>query len=180
MEALRSFGAALPEPARDVKLNLVAVLQDSSLPERTRWGVALASAIATRNPALREAVLHDGAEHLDEAVRDDAQAAAALMAMNNVFYRFRHVVGNPVYQQIPAKLRMNRLAAPKTSKPEFELLCLAVSAINNCEMCIRSHEQAVLGGGMTPQHVHDAVRIAATLYAAAVASESVPADAAGF
>lgn len=181
MEALRSLGAAFPEAARDVKLNLQAVLQDSSLPERLRWGVALASAYAARSPALREAVLEDGGAALDEAMRDDAQAAAVLMAMNNVFYRFRHLSGNPVYQTMPPRLRMNRLASPRTSKPEFELLSLAVSAINNCETCVRAHERVVLEGGITPAQVQDAVRIAATFQAAAVALEVAAApDAAGF
>ena len=180
MEALRNFGSGFPEAARDIKLNLQAVMQDTSLTERQRWGVALATAIAARNPALREAVLQDGAEHLDEAVREDAQAAAVLMAMNNIFYRFRHIVGNPAYQTMPARLRMNRIAAPKTSKIDFELFCLAVSAVNNCEMCVRTHEKTVLGGGMTVLQVQDAIRIAATIYAAAVAVESVPADATGF
>ena len=180
MDALRGIGASLPEAARDIKLNLQSVLTDTALSERQRWGVALACAIAARNPALREAVLHDGAEHLDEAVREDAQAAAALMAMNNVFYRFRHIVGNPAYAQLPPRLRMNRIASPKTSKVDFELFCLAVSAVNNCEMCVRTHEKVVLAGGLTVGQVQDAVRIAAVLYAAAVGIESVPADTAGF
>jgi AhpD family alkylhydroperoxidase len=46
-----------------------------------------------------------------------------------------------------------------------------VSAINGCEKCIRAHEKAVIDGGLTPDHVNDAVRIAATMQAAAVALE---------
>jgi lipoyl-dependent peroxiredoxin subunit D len=180
MDALKSLGASFPEAARDIKLNLQAVLQESVLDPRLRWAVALACAFATRNATLREAVRQDGEAHLDEAAADDARAAAVLMAMNNVYYRFRHVVGNPAYQTLPARLRMTRIAAPKTSKLEFELLCLAVSAINNCEACVRAHEAAVLGHGMTVQHVQDAVRIAAVIAAAAVALESVEADANGF
>ena len=102
---------------------------------------------------------------------EDALAAAALMAMNNVYYRFRHLVGKPSYAQKPARLRMNRMAQPATNKADFELFCLAVSAINGCETCIRAHEQVVLEGGLTEEQVHDAVRIAATVHAAAVALE---------
>src|ERR1700733_5944937 len=92
LEALRE---RLPEPARDLKLNLQAVLEPSSgaiLSEAQRWGVAVACAIAARQPALRDAVLAEAATHASRAVLEDAQAAAALMAMNNVFYRFRHVM----------------------------------------------------------------------------------------
>jgi alkyl hydroperoxide reductase subunit D len=66
---------------------------------------------------------------------------------------------------------MSRIVQPKTDKVTFELVCLAVSAINGCEVCIKSHERAVLEGGLTEEHVHDAVRLAATICAASLASE---------
>jgi alkyl hydroperoxide reductase subunit D len=93
------------------------------------------------------------------------------MAMNNVYYRFRHMVGKPAYSQKPARLRMQRIAQPLTSKVDFELFCLAVSAVNGCEACVKSHEQVVIEGGLGEEHVHDAVRIAAVVNAAAVALE---------
>jgi alkyl hydroperoxide reductase subunit D len=180
MEALKSLAESFPDAAKDIRLNLSAVLAESSLSPRQRFGVAYACALASRSPALREALVHDGGANLDEAVVDDAQAAASLMAMNNVFYRFRHIVGKPSYEAIPARLRMNRISQPKTSKAEFELMCLAVSAIHNCERCVQSHERAVIEAGMSEQQVHDAVRIAATIHAAAATLEVGTADAAGF
>jgi alkyl hydroperoxide reductase subunit D len=98
------------------------------------------------------------------------------MAMNNVYYRFRHMIGKPSYGTMPARLRMNRLAQPVTSKVDFELFSLAVSAINGCEMCLQAHERAVLEGGLDETHVHDAVRIAATIQASAVALETSALD----
>ena len=162
----------LPEPAKDIKLNLAAVMQPGALTPEQRWGVALTAVITARNPALRDALFADAAAAgVEPALLDDAQAAAALMAMNNVYYRFRHVMGKPAYSEKPARLRMNRLAKPATNKVDFELFSLAASAINGCEMCMRSHEEAVLKGGLTEDHVHDAVRIAATIHAAAVSLE---------
>ncbi|HET8797028.1 MAG TPA: carboxymuconolactone decarboxylase family protein [Thermoanaerobaculia bacterium] len=169
--SLEELRAAIPEPARDIKLNLQTVLQQSSLTPAQRWGVAIASAAATRNAKLRDAVLADARLEVEPALVDDALAAAALMAMNNVYYRFRHMVGKPSYSQMPARLRMQRIAKPLTGKADFELFCLAVSAINGCEMCIRSHEEVVLQGGISEEQVHDAIRIAATMNAAAVAIE---------
>jgi len=168
MEAMREL---IPEPARDIRLNLQTVMQPGLLSPAQRWGVAIASAIAARNPELRDAVIADAADQVDAAVIDDAMAAAALMAMNNVYYRFRHFMGEAAYDSKPARLRMNRIAKPVTNKTDFELFCLVVSAINGCEMCVRSHEKAVIEGGLTDEHVHDAVRIAATFHAAAVALE---------
>jgi alkyl hydroperoxide reductase subunit D len=139
VDALEQLRGAIPDAAKDIGLNLQAVLRGGALSEPQRCGVA---------------------------------AAAALMAMNNVYYRFRHMVGKPVYGEKPAGLRMNRIMQPATNRADFELMSLAVSAINGCEMCVRAHEKTVTEGGLTPDHVNDAVRIAATIYASAVALEA--------
>ncbi len=173
MNAIEQLRETFPNEARDIKINLQTVLTPGTLTEAQVWGLAVACSQATRNRVLASAVLADAREHgVAEAVIEDARAAAILMAMNNVFYRFRHVVDKEEYSQKPARLRMQRLAQVTSNKPDFELFCLAVSAINNCETCVRSHEDAVIRGGLTPDHVHDAVRIAATLQAAAQALEA--------
>jgi alkyl hydroperoxide reductase subunit D len=171
---LESLRERLPEPARDLKLNLQAVLEPSSgaiLSEAQRWGVAVASAIAARQPALRDAVLHEAVLHAPRTTLEDAQAAAALMAMNNVFYRFRHVIEKASYGEKPARLRMNRIVKPAGPKVDFELYCLAVSAIHNCVACVKSHEAAVLEGGLTEDHVFEAIRIAAVINGAGLGLE---------
>ena len=172
MESIEKLREALPPFAKDLQLNLSSVLQGGALDETQRWGVALACAITTGNAELKDAVLRDAATQVGDGVLDDARAAAALMAMNNVYYRFRHVIGKDSYGAKPARLRMSRIAQPKTDKPSFELMCLAVSTINGCELCVRSHEHAVIEGGLSEEHVHDAVRIAATIRGVAVALEA--------
>jgi alkyl hydroperoxide reductase subunit D len=171
MSAVEGLRAAIPDTARDIKLNLQSVLQPGPLTAAQRWGVAIASAVATRNVRLRDALIEDARREVTAEVIDDALAAAALMAMNNVYYRFRHMIGKESYSQMPARLRMQRIARPASNKTDFELFCLAVSAINACEMCIRSHEDVVIKGGLSEDQVHDAIRIAATINAAAVAIE---------
>src|SRR5688500_1447380 len=121
MEHLEALRARLPEAAKDIKLNVSSVLAPGPLSDAQRWGVALASAIATRNAELRDAVLADARRAADANVVDDAIAAASLMAMNNVYYRFRHLVGKPSYGQKPARLRMNRIAKPASNRADFEL-----------------------------------------------------------
>jgi len=172
VDALEQLRAAIPDAAKDIRLNLQAVLRGGSLSEPQRWGVAAAAAVAARHPRLREAVLAAASTAAGAAVVEDARAAASLMAMNNVYYRFRHMVGKPIYGEKPAGLRMNRLMQPATNRVDFELMSLAVSAINGCETCVRAHEKTVADGGLTADQVNDAVRIAATIYAAAVALEA--------
>ena len=172
MNALESLRNTIPDAAKDLRLNLGNVLQHGgALTKEQIWGTAAACAIAARNPQLRQATLEDALTQVGPEVVEDAKAAAALMAMNNVYYRFRHMVGREEYGQKPARLRMQRLAQVATSKADFELFCLAVSAINGCESCIRSHERVVLEGGLNEDHVNDAIRIAATFHGAAVALE---------
>lgn len=171
MQNLDRLRQAIPEMAKDIRLNLQTVLSGGALTAEQRWGVALASAAASRNAELRDAIMADARQEASPETVDDALAAAALMAMNNVYYRFRHLVGKDTYSQKPARLRMNRMAQPASSKVNFELFSLAVSAINACEACIQAHEKVVIENGLTEDHVHDAIRIASVVQAAAVALE---------
>jgi alkyl hydroperoxide reductase subunit D len=172
MSLLETQSELFLAPMRDIKLNLQTLLSASeSLTTEQRLGVALASAIAARHAPLTLAVLERTRADSSEAVVEDAIAAASLMAMNNVYYRFRHMLGKPSYSEKPARLRMTRIARPSTNKADFELMCLAVSAINGCEACVRAHEQTVIGAGLSEDQVHDAVRIAATVQAAALCLE---------
>lgn len=169
MKALEALRDEIAEPFRDLKLNLQSVLAGGgALTAEQRWGAAVASAAAAGHPGLRDAIVDAARAEVAPAVIEDALAAAALMAMNNVYYRFRHLVGKPSYTDKPARLRMNRIARPATNKTDFELFSLAVSAINACESCIRAHE-SVVTAALSEDVVHDAVRIAAVVRGAATA-----------
>ncbi len=169
MEALQRLAAGMPDSAKDIRLNLTSVLQQSTLSPAQRFGTALAVAYAAGDLALANAIVADAGEQMPAATAADAQAAAALMAMNNVYYRFRHMVEKPEYGQLPPRLRMQRLAQPAADKVDFELFALAVSAVNGCATCVQAHERVVIGGGLSTAQVNDAVRIAATVHAATVA-----------
>ena len=160
---------AFPEGAKDLKLNLETLLNEASLSVEQRWGVALACAAAVGSRPLRKALLAETLARGGEATAQDALAVAALMSMNNVYYRFRHRVGKEIYSQLPMRLRMNRLHKPAGSRVDCELFSLAVSAINDCETCIQAHEREVRNGGVTESQIHDAVRLAAVIAGAAVA-----------
>jgi len=176
MSDFETLRTQIPEAARDTRLNLQGVFEGGALSPAQKHGVAIAVAAAARHAALRDALVARARAEVGEPVVEDALAAASLMAMNNVYYRFRQLAGKPSYSEKPARLRMNRLAKPATPRADFELVCLAVSAVNGCQTCIQAHEKAVLEGGLTEDHVHDAVRIAAVVHAAATALDaaSVP------
>lgn len=166
--------AALPDYAKDLRLNLDSVLTEPGAPGLSRKQialVALASAIAARHEPLTAALAADAIPHASEAELGGARAAAAIMAMNNIYYRFTHLVGEPEYQTLRAGLRMNVMGNPGCDKIDFELCSLAVSAINGCGMCLDSHEKTLRKHDVTAQAVQSAVRIAAVVHAVAVTLE---------
>jgi alkyl hydroperoxide reductase subunit D len=175
MITLDTIRDAIPDYARDLKLNLGSVLSTAGAPgltEKQIWGVALASAIASRNLDFSADIEALAAAHLDAAYLNGARAAAAIMGMNNIYYRFLHLVEDPEYAQLPARLRMNVIGNPGIEKVDFELLSLAVSAINGCGTCVASHERQLRKHELTREAVQSAVRIAATVHAVARVLES--------
>ena len=95
-----------------------------------------------------EALVGEFAPKLAPAALGAAKAAAAIMAMNNIYYRFVHLVSAPDYKSMPAKLRMNVIGRPGVEKTDFELWSLAVSAINGCGMCVDAHERELRKAGV--------------------------------
>ncbi len=176
MSTLESIREALPGYARDLQLNLGTVLTPAGAPglsERQIWAVALAAASASRNAEFTRRLQALATQHLDAAHVSAAHAAAAIMAMNNVYYRFLHLVQDEEYAKLPARLRMNVIGNPGIAKADFELLALAVSAINGCGSCVASHERQLRQHGFAREAVQCAVRIAATVNAVARVLESV-------
>ena len=158
---------ALPDYAKDLKLNLSSLLTDAVLSEQQRWGTLLATALAACNPALVAAVAGEAVQHLSPAAIAAAKAAAAIMAMNNIYYRFTHLASDPDYATMPARLRMNVIANPGVDKVDFELWSLAVSAINGCGRCIDAHDQVLRKAGVSREAIQQAVRIASVIHAVA-------------
>ncbi len=171
---LDSVRDSIPDYARDLKLNLGSVLTPAGAPglsERQIWSVALAAAIAARNGELTRALEAAAGAHLDAAHLQAARTAAAIMGMNNIYYRFLHLVEDPEYASLPARLRMNALGNPGIARADFELLSLSVSAVNGCGLCIASHEKKLRADGISREMIQSAVRIAAVVHAVAGALE---------
>jgi alkyl hydroperoxide reductase subunit D len=167
---LESIRDLLPGYARDLSLNLGSVLTPAGAPqlnERQIWAVALAAAVASGNAGFARDIQALAVRHLDAAHVNAAHSAAAVMAMNNVYYRFVHLVQDEEYAKLPARLRMNVIGAPGIAKADFELLALAVSAINGCGACMASHERQLRQHGMEREAVQSAVRVAAVVHAVA-------------
>lgn len=165
--SIEDLKGRLPEYAKDLKLNLSSLSREEGLSAQQKAGTFVASALAARNAEVIEAVIDEFGPHLSEEAMNAAKAAASIMAMNNVYYRFLYLAGNDDYKTLPAKLRMNVIARPGVEKVDFELWSLAVSAINGCGSCVASHEKIVREHGLSAEQVQAAVRIASVVHAVA-------------
>ncbi len=157
---------AIPDYAKDLRLNLTSLAADATLTVQQRAGTFIASALASRNASVTRAIVAEFGPALSPEALAAAKAAASIMAMNNIYYRFTHLVGGD-YPNMPARLRMNVIGKPGVEKADFELWSLAVSAVNGCGMCMEAHEKIVRHGGISQEQVQTAVRIASVVHAVA-------------
>jgi len=171
--ALEELIGGLPAYAKDLKLNYsTLVKQNAELTPQQLWGTVVVAAIATRNAELTAAVIAESGVGLNADALDAAKAAAAIMGMNNVYYRFHHLTTNEKYATLPARLRMNVLRGHSVEHLDFELWCLAVSAVNACGKCVDSHEKVLREKGATEELINAAIRVTSVIHAIGVVLDS--------
>lgn len=175
--SIETLKNALPSYAKDLKLNLSSLAGEAGLTEQQKAGTFIASAIASRSPQVIAALTAEFAPKLSPQALEAAKAAAAIMGMNNIYYRFTHLVSASDYKTLPARLRMNVIGNPGVDKVDFELWSLAVSAINGCGACVDAHERELRKHGLAVESVQAAVRIAAVVHAVAVTLDGEQAEA---
>lgn len=162
----------LPDFAKDTKLNLGIVLTPEGAPDLTQnqiSGIALSAAYSVGYKPLIEAILVDSENILSAEEVQAAKAAATIMAMNNIYYRFTYMASDKEYGKMPAKLRMGIIGNPGISKVDFELYSLGVSIINGCGLCVDSHVHEVEKAGISKLGVQSTARIVSVINAAAKA-----------
>lgn len=163
IEALR---AQLPAYAKDIGTNLSVLAGETVLSDQARWGCFVASACAVGEPeTLRAITIAARQADLASEAFTAAKTAAAMMAMTNVYFRAVHLMKAPDYGALPSRLRMNRLAHTGVQAVDYELWCVAVSAINGCGACLDSHEAELRKRGVDPLQIQAALRIAAVVHA---------------
>ena len=176
LDALRQ---TRPAYAKDISLNLSSLATETLLSDQQKWGTFVAAAhVVGVGPVIKAVEADALAAGLSLEAMTAAKAAAAIMAMNNVYYRALHLLSSPEYRTLPARLRMNVLANPGVEKVDFELWSTAVSAVNGCGMCLDAHETELKKHGVSAPQVQAALRIAAVINALSrvVAAEQSLAD----
>jgi len=167
MASLASLADSLPAYASDIAQNLASIAEEILLPEPQKWGCFIASAHAVATPVVVKAVEAAGAESgmTPEAIAA-ARGAAAIMAQNNIYFRALTLIHDQTYRTLRARLRMRIVSNPGVPKDDFDLWCVAVSAIHGCPDCLDAHIGALRGRGVEPLAIQTALRIAAVTHAA--------------
>ena len=164
MSWVDQFKEALPDYAKDTRLNLDGVINRSSLDPVEANGCALAAAMATGNGKL-VTFIQSGIEFSgNEVERDAAMTASAIMAQNNVWYPYVEMAGDDALSGLPAQLRMNAIASHGgTTKERFESYSLAASIVGKCHFCVRAHYDGLKKMGYSVEQLRDIGRIAAVV-----------------
>lgn len=173
--SIETLKSSLPDYAKDLKLNIGSLLNETLLNDQQKYGCFLACAHAIGEPVTLSAIEAEAAPKLSPEALKAAKAASAIMGMNNVYYRTTHLLSNSTYTTLPAKLRMNVIGAPGIEKADFELYSLCVSAVNGCGMCLDAHEAELRKHGCSVEQIQAGIRIGAVVNAVArvLAAESV-------
>jgi alkyl hydroperoxide reductase subunit D len=164
---------SLPDYAKDLRLNWQGLVNATELSDNQKWGSFVAAAYGARSHRLLQAVEAEAAGKVSPEVITAAKGAAAIMGMNNIYYRFQYLSSNEKYSTMPARLRMNIMRTHGADHVDFELWSLVVSAINGCAKCVDSHEKVLLEKGATEEIILAGVRIAAVVHATAAALDAL-------
>lgn len=149
---------------KDLRVNVNNVLESKHYTNRETHLIAVAIAANASNDVLvdiftKKALAHEATEEeIAEAI-----SCASLLSVNNITYRFRHMMEKEAYNKAPMKVKMNIMMRPVLDKTFFELISLAVSAVNACELCITSHEKSLVDLGYSEEKIWDAIRIAGVI-----------------
>ncbi len=170
---------SLPSTAKDLKLNYSSLVRNNAeLSEQQLWGTVVATTIATRSATLTAAVLSAAPSHLSPQALEAAKTIAAIMGMNNIWYRFHHLSSNPKYNEMPARLRMSGLRGHGVEEMDAELWALTVSAVNGCGKCVDSHEKVVREKGASEELIASAIRVTSVIHAIGAVLDQVAAESA--
>lgn len=165
---------SLPDYAKDIKLNFSSIMTEEGSPDLNQkqiYSIILASAFTTKNKTIIQLIREEFSNYLSDIEINAIKSAVTIMAMNNIYYRFVHLVTDKSFSTMPAKLRMNIISNPGIPKTDFELICLAVSAINGCGMCIDAHTRELIKADISKTAIQSAIRIASVLNAVSMGME---------
>jgi len=159
MAFIDAIKGALPDYAKDTKLNLDSVLLRSTLDTDVAMGCAVAALAATGNGKVLAVILADMPVHAESAM-----IAASIMAQNNVWYPYVEMTEDEQLKGLPAQLRMNAIANHGgTTKSNFEAFSLAASIVGKCHFCVKAHYDTLKKEGYSVEQLRDIGRIASVM-----------------
>lgn len=157
---------SLDEFARDTKINFKKLIEVEGNPlGNSILSIVYATAISVvPSDAMRDIIVELAAQ-LDDKTIQAAKIAMATMSMNNIYYRFTHLSEDDALMKMPAGLRMQSMRQHDVDDVLFELMSLAVSALNGCGMCIQAHIQTLKKHDATAEQIQMAGKVAGVVNA---------------
>lgn len=164
--SIENIQKALPDYAKDMRINIASVLNEENSPGLTKkqvFGTALSSAIAVKNAFLTENILSECENLLSKQELNGIKTVVSLMGMNNIYYRAIHLSEDESLSKRPAGLRMSMMNHHGLAQKDFEIYSLAVSCLAGCGLCIQSHTEKLKKEGLSTSAIHSTIRISAVI-----------------
>ena len=161
---------AIPDYAKDIKLNLSSLISNSEYEDELVYGCAYASSLSLGNESLITVFENECKERFDSYFVDSIKSTVVIMTLNNVWYKYRDAMPSNEMKMAPQKMRVNVMAKHAgLDKILFESISLCVSAINGCTFCVKAHSEILLKNDNTKECIFNIGRIASVISAAAKA-----------
>lgn len=165
--AIEEMIKELPDAAKDIRLNFSSLLKagGGSLSQDEVNAIMYAVALSLMPTELLKKIRQELEASLEPEMVNAAQISSALMSMNNIYYRFTHLSEDSELIKMNAGLRMQAMMQHGIEKKLFELMSLAVSAVNGCGMCIQAHTKVLRKEGVDSEAIQLSAKIAAVMNA---------------
>ncbi len=160
----------------DLYMNLKRQLDAGKLSREDKLlvavGIAAAAGSAESTRYLGAACREAGLEPAEILA---AISVATVCTVFNGYYKFRHSVPEGEFDAFKAPFNANTFVNSGLSTARMELICIAVSSMNGCSMCVVGHVEKAKSVNVTPEQIDEAVRAAAAASAFSAVSSALAA-----
>lgn len=158
----------------DLYMNLKRQLEEGKVSRGDKFlvaiGVASAAGSADAVSFLSHAARNAG---VDGQHAIDAVSVAAVCTIFNGYYSFRDLAEGEDFSAFRAPFNANTFMKSTLSTAQVEMICIAVSALNKCSMCVTGHMQKAKGAGVTLEQVDEVIKAAAAAQGFAAVANSL-------
>mgnify|MGYP001238141314 CR=1 FL=1 len=166
MTTIKDLKNAIPEFAKDIKLNFSSLIMNSDYDEELVYGCAYASTLTIGNDEIIKVFHNECEKRFGLKFIESIKSTVIIMTLNNQWYKYRDSMPTAEMKIASQKMRVNIMATGAgLDKTLFESISLCISAINGCSFCVKAHSNLLLDNKMNKEYVLNIGRISSVISA---------------